>query len=133
VANEQFILDLPGAAHKELPRGMALFDPHEAILGAVLQGCARQQQSRQPNVTTISQRQRIVRALYAFTDELPMALTGHIEPDENSAPYERTFDLRLFSLQWTMALTGHTERMKMRSGANGRSIFSYLHMSGRWP
>jgi hypothetical protein len=33
------------------------------------------------------------------------------------------------SLQWTMALTGHTERMKMRSGANGCSIFSYLHMS----
>jgi hypothetical protein len=28
-----------------------------------------------------------------------------------------------------MALTGHTERMKMRSGANGRSIFGYLHMS----
>jgi hypothetical protein len=28
-----------------------------------------------------------------------------------------------------MALTGHTERMKMRSGANGRSISSYLHIS----
>jgi hypothetical protein len=33
------------------------------------------------------------------------------------------------SHKWMMALTGHTERMKMRSGANGRSIFSHLHMS----
>src|ERR1035441_8015867 len=32
-----------------------------------------------------------------------------------------------------MALTGHTERMKMRSGANGRSISSYLHISDPWP
>jgi hypothetical protein len=33
--------------------------------------------------------------------------------------------------QWAMALTGHTERMKMRSGANGRSISSYLHIRNR--
>ena len=32
-----------------------------------------------------------------------------------------------------MALAGNTKRMKMRSGANGRSIFSYLHMSSHGP
>jgi hypothetical protein len=32
-----------------------------------------------------------------------------------------------------MALTGHTERMKMRGRANPRSTLGYFHMSERWP
>jgi hypothetical protein len=39
----------------------------------------------------------------------------------------------LISLEWTMALTGHTERMKMRGRANPRSTLGYFHLSGRWP
>jgi hypothetical protein len=63
-----------------------------------------------------------------------MALTGHIKSDENSAAVSNVcLILGYFSHEWTMALTGHTERMKMRGRANPRSTLGYFHMSERWP
>ncbi len=67
--------DLPGAAHLALVQGAALLHPERAVLDAMLNGWALQQQSRLLSSTTISGRRRMIRRFQEFTNEYPWKWT----------------------------------------------------------
>src|SRR5947209_864791 len=67
--------ELPGAAHLALVQGASLLHPERAVLDAMLNGWALQQQSRLLGATTISTRRRMVRRFQEFTNEYPWKWT----------------------------------------------------------
>ena len=64
-------LDIPGAAHFELPANVAHLDPAEAIFQAMLRGWRAQQHSRQLRDETIEARDNYVKRLNRFTNQYP--------------------------------------------------------------
>lgn len=64
-------LDLPGAAHFELPPNVTHLDPGDAVFQAMLRGWRAQQHSRQLTDDTVEARERYVVRLHLFTNQYP--------------------------------------------------------------
>ena len=75
VGRHREVVGLPGAAESVLASGVALLQPEEAVLDAMLQGWAAQQRSRLLAVTTVEQRAARVRAFVRFANDYPWAWT----------------------------------------------------------
>lgn len=64
-------VDLAGAAHLELARGVRHLHPEEATFAAMLRGWRAQQQARMLREKTIADRAQVIRRFAAFTNEYP--------------------------------------------------------------
>ena len=64
-------VDLAGAAHLELARGVRHLHPEEATFAAMLGGWRAQQQARMLREKTIADRAQVIRRLASFTNEYP--------------------------------------------------------------
>jgi integrase/recombinase XerC len=100
--------DLAGAAHLELVSGVVPLRPEDAMIKAMLNGWRAQQKARGLQESTITPRERLVRAFVEFTNEYPWNWgPGHVEEWTLSLAAERHLapstirgyqtDLRLFS------------------------------------
>lgn len=69
--SQRLRLEVPGAAHFELPENVAHLDPADAIFEAMLRGWRSQQHSRQLTEDTIEGRENYVRRLFRFTNQYP--------------------------------------------------------------
>lgn len=71
---------LPGAARLMLADGVALLQPEESVLSAMLEGWGRQQRSRLLGAATVRSRVAMVRRFGGFTGEYPWRWTsGDVE------------------------------------------------------
>jgi hypothetical protein len=64
-------LDMPGAAHFELPADVSYLDHEDAVFRAMLRGWRTQQHSRQLSEDTIEGRESYVGRLQGFTNQYP--------------------------------------------------------------
>jgi integrase/recombinase XerC len=64
-------VDLAGAAHLELARGVRHLHPEEATFAAMLRGWRAQQQARMLREKTIADRAQVIQRFAAFTNEYP--------------------------------------------------------------
>lgn len=64
-----------GSARLELVEGVRLLHPEDAVFEAMIQGWARQQQSRQLQPKTLQGREGVVRDFFQFTETYPWAWT----------------------------------------------------------
>jgi integrase/recombinase XerC len=69
-------VELPGTARSLLAPGVALLQPQEAVLEAMLTGWSNQQTSRLLAAGTVEQRTQVVRRFVAFTNDYPWRWTA---------------------------------------------------------
>jgi integrase/recombinase XerC len=69
-------IEAPGTARSLLAPGVALLQPQEAVLEAMLTGWSNQQTSRLLAAGTVEQRVQVVRRFVAFTNDYPWRWTA---------------------------------------------------------